>query len=143
MTALIATLLLSLGQILLRDIWHTGISWADPALRVLVLWIALLGAMTATRDGNHIKIDVIPRYLPPVLRSHSARIADLFAALVCALMAWQAIRFVHLEFAEGITLFASVPAWTCELILPLGFGVMAIRFLLASLAGRRPDAQVK
>lgn len=140
-TALTATLLLAIGQILLRNIWHTGISWADPSLRVLILWIALLGAMAATRDGNHIKMDIISRYLSPRLRSISGRVTDLFATSVCATMAWHAARFVKFEFDDGSMLFASVPAWACELILPLGFGVMAMRFLLAALAGRQQDAE--
>jgi len=132
---LTATLVLAIGQILLRNIWHTGISWADPALRVLVLWIALLGAMAATRNRNHIKIDIIPRYLPPALRTVSGRITNLFAASICTILAWHAARFVYFEYADGGLLFASVPAWACEVILPVGFGVMAVRFLLATLAG--------
>ena len=138
--ALAATLLLAISQILLRNFWHTGISWADPTLRVLVLWIALLGAMAATRSGNHIRIDIIPRYLSPALRSITGRITDLFAASVCAIMAWHAARFVHLEYEDGVLLFSSVPAWACELILPFGFSVMGIRFLLASLAEHRAES---
>ena len=136
-SVLTATLLLSIGQILLRNIWYIGISWADPSLRVLVLWIALLGAMAATRNGNHIRIDLLPRYLSPRLRAISNRITDLFAASVCAILAWHAVRFVRVEYADGGLLFASVPAWACELILPVGFGIMALRFLLATLAGDR------
>lgn len=139
--ALTATLLLAIGQILLRNIWHTGISWADPSLRVLILWIALLGAMAATRNSNHIKIDIIPRYLSPALRTHNGRITDLFAASVCAILAWHSARFVLFEYEDGSLLFAAVPAWACELILPLGFGVMALRFLVATLAGRRPNSE--
>ena len=139
-TALAATLLLAIGQILLRNIWHTGISWADPSLRVLILWIALLGAMAATRDGNHIKMDIMSRYLSPRLRSISGRVTDLFAMSVCTLMAWHSARFVQFEFEDGSLLFASVPAWACELILPLGFGIMALRFLFASLAGPHQDS---
>ncbi|MCP4286711.1 MAG: TRAP transporter small permease [Gammaproteobacteria bacterium] len=131
--------MLAIGQILLRNIWHTGISWADPSLRVLVLWIALLGAMAATRNGIHIRINLIPRYLPPALRALSNRVTDLFAASVCAILAWHAARFVRFEYEDGNLLFASVPAWICELILPLGFGVMAIRLLLFSITGPPPD----
>ena len=36
------------GQIVLRDFFHTGISWADPLMRQLVLWTGMLGALQAT-----------------------------------------------------------------------------------------------
>ena len=138
--ALSATLLLAVSQILLRNIWHSGISWADPLLRVLVLWIALLGALIASRNGNHIRIDLLPRYLPPRLRSACTRTGDLFAAAVCAVLAWHAVRFVHLEYLDGGVLFASVPAWACALILPCGFAVMALRFLLSVLSPLPTDS---
>ena len=113
-TALAATLLLAIGQILLRNIWLTGISWSDPVLRVLVLWIAMFGAMAATRDGNHIRIDILSRYLSPALASACTRLTDLFAAAVCAILAWHAARFVLFEYQDGALLFASVPALLTE-----------------------------
>ena len=135
LVAILTTLvLLATSQILLRNIWGTGIAWSDPLLRVLVLWVALLGAMAATRDNNHIRIDILSRYLPARLRQLSRRITDLFAAVVSSLVAWHSARFVYLEWEDGNILFAAIPAWICELIIPLGFGVMALRFLLAGIA---------
>ena len=37
-------LLLASTQILLRNLFDAGLTWADPLLRVLVLWLGLLGA---------------------------------------------------------------------------------------------------
>lgn len=131
---LTSLVLLATSQILLRNIWGIGIAWSDPLLRVLVLWIALLGAMAATRDNNHIRIDILSHYLPERLRQLSRRITDLFATVVSCLLAWHSARFVYLEWEVGNILFGSIPAWLCELIIPLGFGVMALRFLLASVS---------
>lgn len=132
---LTAMILLAGSQILLRNLWHTGFSWGDPTLRVLVLWLTLLGAMAATRDDNHIRIDILSRYLPAGLMIYTRRMTDLFAALVSGLMAWHSARFVILEWEGGSLLFSNVPAWSCEAIMPLGFTVMTVRFLLSALAG--------
>ena len=94
---LCALVLLAVSQILLRNLWDSAISWGDPTLRVLVLWLALLGAMSATRDGNHIRIDLLSHYLPSSLRRLARRGTDLFAALVCSLLAWHSGRFVFFE----------------------------------------------
>ncbi len=136
-----AMILLATTQIALRNLLETGISWADPTLRILVLWLSLLGAMAATRDNNHIQIDLLSRFLPSKARFWVQRLTDLFAALVCALLSWHSGRFVLVEWEDGTTLFAAIPAWVCELILPIAFGVMALRFLLASVTGRSVEKE--
>jgi TRAP-type C4-dicarboxylate transport system permease small subunit len=130
-------ILLAGTQILLRNAWGTGLTWSDPLLRVGVLWIALLGAMAATRTAHHIRIDVLSRFLPPKITRYNRLVTDLFTAIVCLLVAWHAGRFVHDEYLDGSLLFAAVPAWACELILPVGFGVMGLRYLLGLLV--RPE----
>jgi TRAP-type C4-dicarboxylate transport system permease small subunit len=131
-------ILLATAQILLRNLWDTGLIWADPSLRIAVLWIALLGAMAATRDNNHIRIDLLTRFLPPRARRWALLITDLFSSLVCGLLAWHGGRFVYFEWQDGNSLFSSVPAWACELIIPLAFGIMALRFLLNGLLQLQP-----
>ena len=128
-------ILLASAQIISRNLFSFGFVWGEPLLRVLVLWLALLGAMAATRDGNHIRIDVLSRFLPPGANLLVRRITDLFSALVCALVAWHASRFVHAEWQDGLELFSGVSSWAVELIIPVGFGVMALRFLLHTVLG--------
>jgi TRAP-type C4-dicarboxylate transport system permease small subunit len=123
-------ILLASAQILLRNLWDSGLIWADPLLRVLVLWLTMLGAMAATRERHHIQIDLLSRFLSPRNRRVVRGLTDLFAAVVCALLAWHSGRFVWLEFQDGGILFAMLPAWVCEAVMPLGFGVMSLRFLL-------------
>lgn len=135
-TALGAMILLACTQILLRNLLDSGIGWGDPTLRVLVLWVTLFGAMAATREGNHIRIDLLSHYLSRSLQHWSRRLTDLFAALVTGLLAWHSGRFVYFEWQDGGLLFSQVPAWACELIMPFGFFVMALRFLSSSLIGR-------
>jgi len=136
MLLLVATILLASSQIFLRNFLGTGISWADPLLRLLVLWLSLMGAMAATRDNNHIRIDLLSRYLPSTFKRLSQKVTDLFAAIVCILLAWHSARFVYLEWQDASVLFSSVPAWLGELIMPFGFAVMALRFALSVFLGR-------
>lgn len=132
-TILAAMIVLAIGQVVLRNIWGSGIGWADPLLRILVLWITLLGAMAATRDRNHINIDILSKFLPAYLKKPAQLLTHLFTAVVCAILAWQGGRLVLLDYREATIAFASVPAWTCELIIPFGFGIMSLRFFLYGL----------
>lgn len=128
-------ILLAAAQIISRNLFSYGLIWGEPLLRVLVLWLALLGAMAASRDGNHIHIDVLPRFLPKWANRHVRRVTDLFSALVCGLMAWHAARFVHDEWQGGLEMLADIPSWAFELIIPIGFGIMALRFLMHAVTG--------
>ena len=139
MLLLTAMIFLATAQIVLRNFFDSGISWGDPTLRLLVLWIALLGAMAATRDNNHISIDLLSHFLSPVNRARLQRLTNLFAAIVCMVITWHAARLVMMEKSDGSIIFASVPTWVGELIIPLGFGVMALRFLLNSFSRQKPQ----
>ncbi|MCW8824928.1 MAG: TRAP transporter small permease [Gammaproteobacteria bacterium] len=123
------TLMITLAgsQIIARNFFDSGFAWGDPMLRVMVLWVGLLGAMAATRDEHHISIDVISRFLKPQHRRYTATINALFTAIVCALITWHAVGFVYLEWQDGMHVFGVVPSWLAELIIPVGFGVIAIR----------------
>ena len=123
-------IILAALQIGLRNIWDSGFVWGDPLLRILVMWLGLLGAMAATRLDNHIRIDIGARYLSSGLRSISNRFVNLFSAAICALLAYHGARFVWLDWESDTMAFAQIPAWLCELIIPVGFGVMALRFLV-------------
>jgi TRAP-type C4-dicarboxylate transport system permease small subunit len=132
-------ILLAAFQILLRNGFSSGISWADPALRLSVLWVAMLGAMAASRAGRHIRIDVLSYYLTDRAKSISRFITNSFSALICALLAWHAGRLVFYEWADGTTLFSGFPTWLGAIILPIGFGIMSSRFLLTALLQRQPE----
>lgn len=128
---LLASMVVLAGtQIVLRNLWESGIAWGDPVLRVLVLWVGMFGAMLASRSNQHIRIDVLSHYLSPVWQRYSNALTNLFSAVICTLLAWHSGRFVIFEWQDGAELFPGVPVWIAEAILPLGFAVIAVRFFL-------------
>ncbi len=128
--ALVSMLVMALVQIFLRNFFDTGILWAEPFLRIVVLWVGVLGAMVATRARNHINIDAISRYLSDTGRLITGSVTNLFAAVVCGVVAYHALELVRFEYQDDTVAFGHVPMWICQSILPVGFGVMAIRFTI-------------
>lgn len=123
---------LSVYLIVLRNAFDSGIYWADPLLRVCVLWLAMLGAMLASRERAHIKIDVLSHYMPGRALAWSGAVTAMFSALICFIAAYYGFLFVADEREYGGMAFASVPAWVCEAIIPVGLGIIGLRFLLES-----------
>jgi len=124
---------LAATQIVLRNLFDGAILWADPMLRVGVLWVGMIGAMVATRSDKQISVDAVSRFLPARWKARVRIITDLFTAVVSAVVAWSALRLVLDDRAAGGTAVAFVQVWVCEAILPLAFGVIALRYLLFAI----------
>jgi TRAP-type C4-dicarboxylate transport system permease small subunit len=132
----LALVLLAGAQIILRDFFDTGLTWADPLMRSLVLWTGMLGALAAVRDDKHIALDVLHRFLSPKAQ-RVARVVTLgFAAVVCAVVAYYCYEMLAIDLAESTQAGAvsKVPAWLPESILPVAFGLMALRFAIRAFA---------
>lgn len=114
--------------------------WVDPFLRVLVLWVGMLGALAAARDDRHINLDVLQRGLQGWKRRAARLAAYGFAALVSALLAQASWGLVELERESGTVLFDGVPMWWSQLVLPAGFAVLALRFLVRACVTPAPVA---
>jgi TRAP-type C4-dicarboxylate transport system permease small subunit len=134
LVAILTTMIvIAAAQIVLRNFFHTGLMWADPGLRVMVLWVGMIGALVATRNDKQITVDAALRLLAPRTKAAVRVITDLFTAVVSTLVAWHAGRLVLDDRAAGSEVFASVPVWVCELILPVAFGLIGFRYLLFAL----------
>lgn len=131
---LLSAVLLASTQILLRNLFDSGIFWADSALRILVLWIGMTGAMFASRNKKHIRIDVLSHYLPVKLRDNIWRVTELITSIVCGIVAYYSIEFIQYEYEDGLIAFANVPVWLCQTIIPFAFIVMSLRYFIYAVA---------
>lgn len=125
--------LVAFAQIALRNLFAFTLDWADPLVQQLLLWTALLGALVATRQGRHLHIDLLLRLVPPPLRLGLEILGAGCSAGICGLLTWVAIQFLQGEALAGTTGVFSLPTWQLQIIFPLVFGLMALRFTLQAL----------
>lgn len=114
-------------QIVLRNFFNAGWIWADPFLRVLVLWVALLGALAASRHDKQIAVDAVSKFLPPRKKATLGVLTGLFTSFVCAVVAYHSWLFVAGEREFGSKAFGDVPAWLCQSVIPFAFAMIAVR----------------
>lgn len=126
---------LAISQIILRNLFSVSLLWAEPLIRHLVLWSGFIGALIATRENKHIRIDAILRVCSPRTRLLLDGSSLLLSAAVCLLLTWVSIQFLRDERFFAIDTHLHLPAWQLQLIFPLTFGGMFLRFL--HQAGRR------
>jgi len=123
--------LLAVGQIILREIFETGFFRADELIQLIVLWLAMVGSIAATRDNRHIRIDALSHLLPDPAVTAVRLFVDVFAAIVCGIVAWQAWRYLQLEIEFEDTVLINVPAWVAHVVVPGAFALMSYRFAVS------------
>jgi TRAP-type C4-dicarboxylate transport system permease small subunit len=138
--SMLATMvILAVTQIVYRNFSGGGVAWIDPLLRMLVLWVALSGAVIASRTDNHIRIDFFAKYISGKYYIYIKRVVHAYCVVICVVIAWYSIKFVQMDYEYETVAFAGIPAWITELIIPVAFGLMALRYFLLFLSPPRSD----
>lgn len=118
-------------QVILRNFFHSGITWGDDISRHLVFWIAMLGASLATSDGRHINVEILTRFLSERWKFLNKLLIESFATVISAFLFYYSIKFVNFEkeVQEGLVSI-NIPVWVIALAFPAGFGLITLKFLL-------------
>lgn len=142
LTVLLLSLVgLGLAQILMRNAFGMALPWADGAMRAIVLWLAMVAGIVAAGRFKHIRIDLLSHLLPPGLARPVHGLLMFLTALICMVMSWLSLRMLSLEFEFQTTAFLGVKTWMVQAIVPLGFAMMAVRFLFGVFI-RPPPAEM-
>lgn len=131
--SLLALLVMVLIEVLARNLFNTGFPDMEMVMRYLVLYVGLLGAVLATERVCHIKCDVISVFISIQSKEKIKRPLFLLSAVVCAALSWHASRFWWDEWSYA----GDHEKWVVPmaLILPVGFGLLALHFTLSGLMG--------
>ena len=127
-------IVMAFGQVVLRNFFHTSIEWGDVFLRHLVLWLGFLGAIIATGEGRHLKIEFINKLAPERYRKGIYVATNLFAAVVCFFLMKAAIAFVQMEGESADTLILNLSTTYFIVIIPVGYAIIGFRCLVRSVA---------
>jgi TRAP-type C4-dicarboxylate transport system permease small subunit len=126
-----AIILLPVMQILSRLLEWQGLLWTNQAARLDVLWLSLTGAMIASRQQQHIRIDLLQHFKTAGWYKWVQRFSHFCTASICAVIAWFCSGLVKQDYIYGSSAFLDLPLWICEMIIPLAFSVIALRFSVA------------
>ncbi|MBU4484345.1 TRAP transporter small permease subunit [bacterium] len=125
-----ALIVVSFTQVILRNFFDSGIMWADVGARHLVLWIGFIGALFATRKETHISIDALARAFPESWHEFTRTVVNLISTIVSGFLTFASVKFVIDERLMGGMLFLNIPTWVAELIIPISFAAITLRFCL-------------
>jgi TRAP-type C4-dicarboxylate transport system permease small subunit len=134
----ITMIVLSGSSLVLRNIGFSGLTWAETAIRISVLWLAMFGALRASREQSHIGIDLITHYTPEHIQRYIHFLVSITSAAICGTASYYSYLFILSEKEEGMIAFLDVPVWLCEAIIPFGLAIITLRFIIHSLTPPKP-----
>ena len=129
--SILSILFFSSLSIILR--WfHLNLGWIDPFVRHLVFLGTFLGGVIATGKGNHIGIDLISKFLEVKgyhkIQNQIARIIYVFSFFVLLWLAKASIDFTKVEMEFSKPEFWGIPSGYLVAMIPIGVGLIAIRY---------------
>jgi TRAP-type C4-dicarboxylate transport system permease small subunit len=126
----------SLATIVLR-FFNLNFPWFESLVRHLVLLSAFLGGVIATGKGTHIGIDVIGHYLESKnltkQKVYLLRLIQLASLGTVCWLAKASFDFMKVELEFGNPEFFGLSSGNLVGIIPIGFSLIAIRFLIKFL----------
>ncbi len=121
---------IGITQIILRNFFHSGISWADIAVRHLFFILGFMGALVATKQGAHLAMDLAPRFLSGKLKRVIEIIIQLVSCLVTAILAKATYDYMLSEKSAESFLLEGIPFYWAFAIIPIGFGLISLQFFV-------------
>lgn len=125
---LIALMALPLIEMVLRR-FHTGISGSSTFVQHFTLIVGMIGGAIAAREGRLLAFSTLSTFLKGKLKSIALIISTGAGAAISALLCVASVQFVLTEKSAGGRLAYGIPLWVIELVLPLGFGLVALRLV--------------
>jgi len=124
--ALSLMMLLPVSEMVTRILHLPGIPASPMFVQQLTLWVGLLGAALASRTGRLLALSS-STFLPERIRPHVAVFSAFMLAAVSSALASASWTFVQSERHASGMLLPGLPRWWFILIMPVGFGAIALR----------------
>ena len=96
------------------------LSWTDEAAGFLMIWVACLGWMIATRKRNHIRIRVFMDRLPRTAWNGTELVFQLCVAVIGGVLAWYSLHLIQVNSDIEATSMPISVAWMYVPMVPAG-----------------------
>jgi len=108
-----------------------GLAWANEISEAMLYLITLLTAPWLMRKGQHIRVDIVLRAVPPVVGWMFEWIVDALALGCCALIAYYSARAAIASWAAGSLSIKTLitPEWWLLSALPVAFLALTVEML--------------
>ena len=127
--ALAAMMFLPVVEVLLRSLFKTGVSGSSAIIQHLTFIIGMIGGAVAAREGRLLALAPFQTLLKGKAKFIAQILSGGFAGTISIFLCVASIQYVLAVRPFGKILVYGIPVWVIQLILPVGFALIAIRVL--------------
>lgn len=130
---------------IMRYLFTAPTSWSLEVNTFLIIYIAAMTAADVQRTDSHIRITFFADMMGQGAQRVTRIIIGIFGLGFAAIMTWRGFLMAYQawEYGERVSSSFGTPMVFPYAMLPIGFGLLAIRFLmniLDAITGRDPES---
>ncbi|HYD56650.1 MAG TPA: TRAP transporter small permease [Burkholderiales bacterium] len=127
-------MLMICADVLLRNVpmfGLRGIDWSNEVSEGMLYLITMMAAPWLLRRGQHIRVDILLRAIPPRLAWLCEWVCDALAFGCCLVMVWYGAHMAAASRAAGSLSIKTLvtPEWWLLAPLPIAFALLAVEVL--------------
>lgn len=129
---LAAMMLIICADVLLRNVALVpglrGVEWSNEVSETLLYLITLLSAPWLLRQGQHIRVDIVLRGIPPRIAWGCELVTDVLALACCVALVVYGAKAAWASWSAGSLLIKTLvtPEWWSLVPLPVAFALIGI-----------------
>lgn len=138
-TSLVLMTVAIIGDVALRNLGFRSIQAISALIEYGLLFSTMAVAPYLVRTNGHVAVQTFVEKMPEPVQAAVSRFALVLSVLVLALVSWRAAAVAVEVTRSGAVDMRSVnfPGWVLYAMLSVGFGLMAVEFLILLVRGER------
>jgi tripartite ATP-independent transporter DctM subunit len=118
---LVAEIVILAAGVTFRYVLHNALIWSDELSGILLLWLAMLGAVVAYRRREHIRITALERIVSPATGALLDAISSVVVALFCLEMLPASYSLLVQESSQATAAMNIPRSWiVAGIVVPIG-----------------------
>ncbi len=127
---LVVMTLLIFFQVMSRFLLNTPLAWSEEAARYVFIWTIYLSAALAVKHRKHIRVEVGLMLFKGKAKSAMFILSDILFLIFSIILVNDGIRLVQtLSAHQQVSPALALPMNIVYIIIPLGYGLMALRLI--------------
>ncbi|MCM3790096.1 TRAP transporter small permease [Domibacillus indicus] len=126
--SLAVMVVLVFGNVVLRYLFNSGITWSEEMSRYLFIWLTFLGAIGAFKNKEHLGVDMLIKRLPTKMKKVVIVISDLLILLVLYLVldgSWK-MTMINIDSKAPATGLPLAFVYGTGILVSISMGIMTI-----------------
>ena len=116
--------------VVLRLVFHSGLTWGEEVARYGFLWVCYLGASYGVKSNDHIRINFMVNVFPKGARKVLRVITDIiWLGFNIAIVIFSMDYYLRQKNFLGLTGTLYIPLHYVFLVIPVGFALLALRLV--------------